>query len=289
MTDRMELTSLDWALELYDHGYQVILVPHKGKRPAIAWRQYQTERVPRALVEEWYGQGSHNIAVLTGAISGIVVVDGDSHAACEFIEAQCDPTPMKVLTSKGAHFYFKHPGGKVQNAVRVVDDPPVDLRADGGLVIGPGSIHPSGTKYRMAPGSDLASVHDLPLFRREWFSMDTTRVIEFRRPTIHFDTPQAKTRHDQAQKYILRVPGAVEGNGGDVHTYIQACRLVRGFDLTDDEALDLLRSWNVRCTPPWDDAELAAKVKHARSYGTGEFGSMLVKNQGGVLIYGMPA
>ena len=62
--------------------------------------------------------------------------------------------------------------------------------------------------------------------------------------------------------------------------------------LFPDEALDLLRIWNQGCTPSWPDEDLAGKVKHARAYGTGEFGSMLAKAKprliGGLLCFGWP-
>ena len=40
-----------WALDLWDAGYQVVVAPLKGKRPTIAWKKYQTERVPREQVD----------------------------------------------------------------------------------------------------------------------------------------------------------------------------------------------------------------------------------------------
>ena len=287
-------TSRDWALDLHDHGYQVVVVPQRGKHPTIVWKQFQAERVPRQQVEEWFGQGEHNLAIITGAISGIVVVDGDSPQACQYIEETCGFTPMVVLTSKGAHYYFRHPGPghKIPNACRVLDLPPVDLRGDGGLVIGPGSLHPSGVFYRLKPGSDLTTPADLPVYQESWFPEAVkTPETSFVRPMLHFAGPTQKDAYTQAQRYASNVPGAVQGAGGDNQTYVLACRLVRGFNLTDDEALDILQVWNQDCQPAWEDAELLAKIRHARSYGTGEFGSMLAKARavGGLLCYGWPS
>lgn len=288
----MSLTSRDWALDLWDHGFQPIITPLKSKSPNLAWKKWQTERVPRAQVEDWFALGEHNIAIITGSLTGVVVVDGDSAEACEYIEATCGPSPMKVLSSKGAHFYYSHPGGKVRNSVRVVDDPPIDIRGDGGMIIGPGSIHPSGNAYRMAEGADIVATSELPLFRREWFpALETANIVEFKKPMMRFSPPVHQDAYDQAERYINAVPGAVQGNGGDQTTYILACRLVRGFSLSDEEALQLLLRWNAGCTPPWSEANLAAKVKHGRAYGTGDFGSQLMRGdqiRAGVLCVGWP-
>jgi hypothetical protein len=279
--------SRQWALDLWDAGYQVVVAPLRGKRPSIPWKKFQSERVPRELVEEWFQEGEHNLALISGTISGTVVVDGDSAEACAHIEATCTPT-MKVLTCKGAHYYYGHPGGKVPNAVRVTDEPPIDLRGDGGLTIGPGSLHASGIYYRLPDDGDLVSTRDLPPFDRTWFPLEEAKEQAFIRPILQFPTMAQKDAYEQAARYMAKVPGSPQGQR-DNDCYIQACRLVRGFNLTDDEALDLLRVWNLSCTPPLDDAEVAGKVKHARAYGTGEFGGMLARRPtivGGLMIYG---
>ena len=284
-------TSRDWALDLHDHGFQVVVVPLKKKYPSVLWKQYQTERISRQQVEYWFAQGEHNLAIITGSISGVVVVDGDSSQACEYIEENCTTTPMIVQTSKGRHYYYRHPGAKIPNACRVFDIPPIDLRGDGGLVIAPGSMHPTGKLYHMAPGCDIANAADLPIYEEAWFPEAVKAPItEFVRPILRFSGPTEKDAYIQAQRYVASAPGVAEGSR-DNATYILACRLVRGFNLTDSEALDLLQTWNLTSTPPLDPAEVAQKVVHARAYGTGEFGSMLAKNRAvtGLLCYGWPS
>ena len=59
----------------------------------------------------------------------------------------------------GRHIYFAHPGREVRNRVGLA--PGIDLRGDGGCIIAPPSVHPSGERYRWkadhAPGQvDLA-------------------------------------------------------------------------------------------------------------------------------------
>jgi putative DNA primase/helicase len=76
----------------------------------------------------------------------------------------------------------------------------------------------------------------------------------------------------RAEKYLDAIPPAIEGSGGDRHTYITCCKLVRDFGLSESEALDLLSSWNRRCDPPWTERELQEKVSNAQRYGDSPIG-----------------
>lgn len=79
----------------------------------------------------------------------------------------------------------------------------------------------------------------------------------------------------RAGKYLAAMPSAITGQHGDLHTFRVCCRLVRGFDLSDEEALALLRHWNSRCEPPWSERELIDKISRARRYGREPIGGLL--------------
>jgi hypothetical protein len=73
--------------------------------------------------------------------------------------------------------------------------------------------------------------------------------------------------NERARRYLARVPPAIAGQHGDVHTFRVCCRLIRGFLLDDEEALALLSEWNTGCQPPWCEHELLDKLRRARRYG----------------------
>lgn len=68
---------------------------------------------------------------------------------------------------------------------------------------------------------------------------------------------------ERARRYIAKCPGAVNGQGGHNATYHVAAVLVHGFDLTEADAMLLLRDWNRSCRPPWSDADLLHKLRSA--------------------------
>jgi hypothetical protein len=80
---------------------------------------------------------------------------------------------------------------------------------------------------------------------------------------------------ERAKRYLASMPPAVAGQHGDVHTFRVCCRLIRGFALTDDQALTVLAEWNVRCQPPWSSEELLDKLRRAARYGREPVGGLL--------------
>jgi len=92
-------------------------------------------------------------------------------------------------------------------------------------------------------------------------------------PTPPSDLPLSE-RIAQATRYFDRVPGAVEGDGGDLATWNAALKVI-GFDLPYSEELRVLRVWNARCDPPWADDALERKLVEARAKSGASRGSLL--------------
>lgn len=97
-------------------------------------------------------------------------------------------------------------------------------------------------------------------------------------PFVHVGIRRVATegeRIDRARRYLAALPLAIAGQHGDLHTFRVCCRLVRGFALSDSDALMLLRDWNARCEPPWAERELRDKLARARRYGREPIGGLL--------------
>jgi hypothetical protein len=91
-------------------------------------------------------------------------------------------------------------------------------------------------------------------------------------------TPRLNTKPDvieRARRYLAAIPPAIMGRHGDAATFRACCRLVRGFNLGDDDALFILNEWNARCEPPWSEDELRKKIQAARRYGREPVGGLL--------------
>jgi len=98
-----------------------------------------------------------NIGVRTGTASGVSVIDEDG-ADSAFL-AELPKTATAITGSGHLHFYFQH-APELRNSAGTMA-PKIDVRADGGQIVLPGSYHPdTGEQYRWKEGH---SPEDIPL------------------------------------------------------------------------------------------------------------------------------
>ena len=166
----MEKTKLETALEYIERGWSVIPIA-SAKRPAIKWKEYQTRIASEDEVTAWWTQWPDaDIALVTGTISGLVVVDCDNDEALKAaIEANMH-SPIRVRTKRGVHLYFEHPrDGKHRGPKSGVNSrnndwiniSGLDFRGDGSYALLPPS---KNYEWEYAAGLD---VDDAPLWQ-DW-------------------------------------------------------------------------------------------------------------------------
>lgn len=104
------------------------------------------------LIKTWWGKWPNaNIGIATGEKSNLFVCDADSPIIVNDAIARGLPHTRGVRTGNGQHAYFKHPGFKVPNKVKVDG---FDFRGDGGYVIAPPSKHANGKYYEWLTPAD---------------------------------------------------------------------------------------------------------------------------------------
>jgi len=272
-------SSLEIALSLRQRGLSVIPVPPPragvppgqvgdGKTPAIPWKEFQSRPPTEDEIRQWFSGGSMNIAIITGAISGIVVVDVDSMDALRWWTSRRPYTPWQTGTSQGFHLAYRHPGVPIRNRARL-ETPDgrlaIDVRGDGGYAIAPGSTHPSGVEYQWA-GDWSVSRDQLPRFWPGWLQRPT-------RPSAPRPDRPRPTGNvvERARRYLAAIPPPMIGYGSDNATLYAACKLTRGFELNALDAEALLWEWAGH-RPGWTREWIAQKVAHAIRYGSEPIG-----------------
>jgi len=257
------MTLLEHALKYLSLGYSVIPVRSNRKGGStVKWREFQTRRPTEQELTRWFGKpnGDTGIAIVTGAISGIVVLDFDRHGDEDGLEvAKAEhgfevEGPAVATGGGGMHAYFKHPGGTVKNCVGLL--PGVDLRGDGGFVYAPPSPHPSGRLYEWLFDPELETLPDLPA----WVTQEGHKAPAQQQKTagpMQSDAPDDLAALDPLEA-LLR-DGASEGARNEAATRLAGRYIAQG--LTAPATLALLQGWNVRNRPPLANAELAKVVE----------------------------
>lgn len=127
-----------------------------GKHPRLnTWTQYQTKLPSEFQVRSWWQRWPDaNILVITGTLSGLVVVDQDPRHGGDVTILEYKPLPDTVVCTTGGggeHYYFKHPNlGYIHSGSNFL--PGIDIRADGGYAIAPPSLHASKRQYAWQVG-----------------------------------------------------------------------------------------------------------------------------------------
>lgn len=237
------------ALDYAARGWSVIPMQPRAKRPIVAWTVHQHQAATREQIDGWWRHWPEaNVGIVTGAISGLLVVDVDrAHGGLASLQAlerrhgALPPTPEAATGGGGRHLYFRHPGHPVHNRVGL--HPGIDLRGDGGCVVAPPSVHPSGRPYAWLPGLGPGEVD--PAALPAWLAGEAAAA-----PAVH----------DPTHWRTLVRSGVVEGARNSTLASLSGHLLRHGVD--PDVVLELLWAWNrARCRPPLPDDEVAAVVR----------------------------
>jgi hypothetical protein len=157
---------LEKAIGYAKRGWRVFPCKPQGKTPLVKWRDQATID-PEVIRDFWKKYPGANIGVVTGAISGIVVVDVDGNEGMaiwdELVAAHgfFTETPTAMTGGGGEHYYFAHPGGTFRNTTSKIGEH-IDTRGDGGYVVAPPSLHPSGGRYRWMGESERLTPIAMP-------------------------------------------------------------------------------------------------------------------------------
>lgn len=131
-----------------------------GKHPSLRWSTFAAgnkEIVPGGGYGIVTGRRSHGLVVIDIDVKG---VDGyASLSALEDSDLGSLPETLEVETpSGGLHLYYWTPmAGEIANSASVLG-PGIDVRGEGGMVVGPGSPHRHGGVYRIREQREVAQL-----------------------------------------------------------------------------------------------------------------------------------
>ena len=151
---------LEAALGYVDQGWAVLPLAPGGKEPFTpllpkvkgkrTWKALAQRPATEKDVQNWFARYPDiNIGIITGTASGLVVIDFDT------VEPKGLPVTAMARTGRGLHAYLQ-----AKEPYRSCKFDGGDIKAQGGYVVAPPSIHPDGSRYEWA---DYLSPEDADL------------------------------------------------------------------------------------------------------------------------------
>lgn len=233
-------------------GFRLFPVEASGKRPLIPeWPEKAT--CDAETLSAWQRRyAGCNWGLACGPSSDVFVLDVDGDEGAAALRELCSTygeewlETLTVVTGRGRHLYFEYPTGAVvrNSASKLARS--LDIRGDGGYVLIPPSIHPTGAAYAWADPGENAVIARPPLWLLEILSIPAQRI------------PAAAANADTI----------VEGQRNATLTSLGGTMRRRGMTLEAVEAA-LLAENAARRKPPLAEAEV---LRIAASIGRYEHG-----------------
>ena len=240
----------EWAFKYADAGLSVFPLRERDKRPATA-NGFKDATTDKTQIERWWKENpNYNIGIATGSPSGgLVVVDVDEDkekgkTGLSSIQNWMKkngqiPKTVEVVTGRGGLHAYYFCKTKLSNRTNVLDS--VDIRADGGYVVAPPSIHPNGNSYHFAEGFGL-----------EYGIKDASDIVV-----------ELATFKQSAPKETFNLSGAIpEGTRVDTLFKLTCSLIDKG--MSEIAIRNAVRAENnTRCNSPLSEEELEKEVFQA--------------------------
>ena len=265
-----ELSELGRAAVWYcEHGFGIIPIQPKGKRPFTANGLNDWFNNPEDARKLWAERPDLNIAIVCGSASGNLVVldfdedDGkDVHGFDTLSEWEDEfgelPATATAITGRGGMHYMYRANRPYHPSVN--RDLGVDVRGEGSYIVAPPSVHPNGRAYEWNRGDapwerDVAPVDD-----------NVDAFID------HVQRNGGVGQDEGAQGERFQLPQRIKHGDRNDTLYRYGCSLrSRGYA---DDAIDaMMHVANERnCVSPMDEGELKGIIKQVCKKGPGHDG-----------------
>lgn len=192
---------LKTILSLMRKDFKILPLKPKGKTPIYKGGVHNATADIKEIKRVFRQRPDANYGIATGKASDLLVLDIDGAKGKKSLHKLVAehgklPRTVKVKTGKGLHYYFRPGTKRVRNSASTLS-PGIDIRGDGGYVVGPGSIHESGATYRFVAGR---SVGTFKIAKAPRWLLKLAASAHNHRDAVASSIP--KTKIDRAQAYM---------------------------------------------------------------------------------------
>lgn len=251
-----------------------------GKHPATINGLTDATKDIERLKELWAGRKGLNVGIATGAASGIFVVDIDGDIGEQDIaKLGTLPQTLTATTGRGRHLFFKHPGQTIKTR-RGVIGAKVDVRGDGGYVVGPGSHHITGATYEWV--NPLEDIVAAPEWLLDAVTKTSAPTVTASTPLITIPKPLLFSTNAWTESDAIEMLNHISPDCGyDEWTQIGMSIHDEGF------GFHVFDNWSKGSATKYTPSIMAAKWKSFKKGGGRSFGTVVaLAKQGGWSRYG---
>jgi hypothetical protein len=227
--------------------------PDAAKTPVVGPQERTTDE---ARIRRWFAAAPDLNWALPADGLLIVDVDPDKGGFESLRTLELPRDTYTVQTPRGGlHLYYKLPPGvRIRNS-RGKIGPGIDIRTDGGYVVGPGSV---------VRGKPYVVLQDIPIIQAPQHLIDRCskrpeKIADARTPFTALDAPPALA---WAEAYVASLQPAEQGaRNNTLHRH--ACTL-KDAGISEAACRELLHlQWAVFCDPPLEPEEVEKTVRSA--------------------------
>lgn len=251
------MNNLQAALHYREKGFSVIPI-RPDKKPFTQWTDFQRRLATEAEIREWWIKWPKaNVGIVTGEISGLLVVDCDTEEAYQKIQELLPDSFVTCIakTPRGFHLYLVYPKDQsIGNAAGIM--PGVDIRGEGGYIIAPPSVNSEGKRYGWLEGLaddevDRAPVPDALLSAL----LINNKLYRGGCGQDIFPRPQETTKTTRDHNFFT------QGRRDDDLFHAANCLIKGGCEMPfADYVLNILANNSM---PPFPEHEIKAKIESA--------------------------
>ena len=245
------------TLKMLDRGMRLFPIRAKEKKPPLINKWQERATTNREQIDQWAREHAGcNWGIAAGRESGFFVVDVDGEEGSATLKewqrehGESWIQTLTVSTGKGCHLFYSYPEvAEIGNSAKRAA-PGIDVRGEGGYVVAPGSVHPSGSVYNIK--------WDLPVAEAEQWILD---LILSRRP---------KGQSESSSSALVDVADssraeASKGSRNSTLTML-AGGMRRKAMAYESIAAALLKENQKRCKPPLGQDEVLSIARSVSRY-----------------------
>ncbi len=177
--------------QLKKEKYRFTPIERKEKSPyEKGWQKNNNHKYNSKILQKHLKNGG-NYGVI-GGFGNLVIIDADKQEVANQIEKHLPETFTIQTGSGGYHYYYEC--SSLKNPIRLEENKAGDVgdvQGEGKQVVGPGSIHPNGNRYKIIKDKPIKKIdkENIKFALKNWIEIEEKNKIEQKNKEDYINLP----------------------------------------------------------------------------------------------------